>query len=95
MPPRPVSSSQPQAVPVEEEKKETSSKFSSRNDVITMDLEWMAILKATQELMPIGKHKFDFEEYIHPLQIGHQDIIIKKEEAVKKLSDLEDISDKL
>ena len=95
MPPRPVSSSQPQAVRVEEEKKETSAKFSSRNDVITMDLEWMAILKATQELMPIGKHKFDFEEYINPLQIGHQDTIIKKEEAVKKLSDLEDISDKL
>lgn len=35
--------------------------------------------------MPIGKGKFNFDEYVHPLQAGHQELI---EEKVKVLSEL-------
>jgi chromatin segregation and condensation protein Rec8/ScpA/Scc1 (kleisin family) len=35
--------------------------------------------------MPLGKSRFDFSSQMHPLQIDHQDLLVKKEEAYKKL----------
>ena len=47
-------------------------------------------MQATHDLMPLEFKKYDFEEYIHPLQIGHQDLIIKKEEWYKNM-DIKDL----
>jgi hypothetical protein len=86
----------PQQVPVEEtkqneEEKKTNEKFTVRNDTISLDLEWLAILKVTHSLMPIGKKKFNFDEYVHPMQAGHHELLLKKEEFFKelKIEDLE------
>lgn len=80
----PIEGEETQTERVEETKE---APFSARNDVIKMDLEWLSIVKAAHSLMPIGKGRFDFDEYVHPLQEGHHKLILQKEEIYKELKE--------
>lgn len=64
---------EPQA---EEEKKEVDNQEKVQGGVY-LDREWLSILKATHEMIPLENKRYDLTEFIHPLQIGHQDLIIK------------------
>ena len=70
---------------IEEEKEESA--FSIRDDKISLDLEWLAIVKATHDLMPIGEKRCNFNQYIYPLQNKHNDLNIEKEKIFKEIKE--------
>jgi len=77
----------PESTTQVENEEEKEPPFSKRDDQISMDLEWLSIVKITHPLMPIGKGRFNFDEYVHPLQEGHHKLILEKEEVYKELKD--------